>query len=226
MQLASWVLVTSTLVAPSTRPATTDAGVRADEKRPAVSFAAAQQRSTIVTGPVSSAPTYRFGLGGSIVVSNRGIGASSRYWFTKHIGVSAMAAWRPGSEYMSYSPLTGATSRLRTSTTITAAPSLMVMLNETDPNREVSFRPYMGVGAGYIYGSRVAALGTTPGATTTLTYSGRTDQAYAGTEMFFRDYQNLAISAEMIYINVPNSFVNRRSVDGLNFQLAAHFYLK
>jgi len=229
MQLASWVLVSSTLVAPPARPATTGTAVSADQGRPAVTFAAPQQRGTIARPPVTSSPTYRFGLGGSVVMSNYGIGASARYWFNKHIGVSAMTQWRPGREYSTYSPFTGVLSTVQTSSTISATPSVMVMLNETDSNREVSFRPYMGVGSGYIRGSRFASQGVpgaTPGVATSVTYSGRTDQAYGGTEMFFRDYPSLAISAEMIYVNVPRNFVNRYTTDGLNFQVAAHFYLK
>jgi len=226
MQIASWLLVTSTLIAaPAPRPSTNDTAVTADQTAQHTNFAA-QQRATIAATPANSSPVYRFGLGGNIVVSNYGIGASSRYWFTKHIGVAGLASWSPARRYNQYSYLTGSTQTFETSSTISASPSVMFMLNQTDENREVSLRPYFGIGAGYIHATRGTAPIITGPTGTTVTYSGMTEHAYGGAEMMFRDYPNLAISGELIYYNIPNTFLNRIYMDGLNFQIAAHFYIK
>jgi outer membrane protein W len=222
MQIASWLLVTSALVAPPpSHPATNAPVVRAEPATPAASFVAGQQRATSVAPVGSSTMAHRFGIGGSLAVSNYGIGGSTRYWFNKHVGVSMSAGWfRP----RGYAYTTGYTTQVPRSSTVLATPSLMVMFNQTDPNRAVSLRPYVGIGVSYVH-----ALGGATNPITGLaasTYSSTTPQEFGGTEMFFRDHPNLAISAEATYYRLPTAFVNRYYVNGLNFNVAAHFYLK
>jgi outer membrane protein W len=212
MQIASWLLATSTLVVPPAGPA---AGTPAAEASATVVMAE-QQRPRQIGPAVTQTPSRRVGIGGGLAVSNYGISGSARYWFSRHVGVSMQAGWyRPRAYNTGYTTA-------NQSSTITATPSLMVMFNQTDPDREVSLRPYVGAGVTYARATRPSQTPTTPGAT----YSGMTPQGFGGTEILFRDYENLALSAEATYYKLPVSFVNARQVNGLNFQVTAHFYLK
>ena len=184
---------------------------------PATPVAAAQQRATMA--PTSTGPSHRLGFGGSLAVSNYGVGGSTRYWFTKHVGLSMAAGWyRPRQYgYTTYS--------VPSSSTVMAMPSVMVTFGATDPNREVSLRPYFGVGVSYLH----ATTGLTPVTglpSSALTYSSTTPVGLGGTELFFRDHPNFTLSVDGVYYRLPVQFVNRAYVNGLNFQVSAHFYLK
>jgi len=219
MQIVSWLLVTSTLAAPAV-PATKAPATQPEVAAPAVSFVAPQQRPT--TAPLSaSSPARSIGLGGALSVSNYGISGSTRYYFNTHLGVAVSGGWfRPRTAYASYyTP--GSPVVQRTSSTVMASPSLIYSFNETDPNREVSLRPYAGLGLGYIRATRPSGP-ISPG----YSYSATSQHASFGSEIFFRDHPNFALSAEAIYYNIPNRFLNRYYVDGMNFQVAATFYLK
>jgi outer membrane protein W len=218
MQIASWLLVTSTLVAPAVRPATTAPVVRLTTAPPAVSFDAAQQRATVAT---SAAPSqaHRLGFGGSLAVSNYGVGGSTRYWFSKHVGLSMAGGWYRPRQY-GYSTYSTRTS---SSSTVTASPSLMVTFNSTDPNREVSLRPYLGVGVSYMHATSQPSQTT---GVTAGTYSSTTPVGLGGVELFLRDHPSLTLSVDGTYYRLPSQFVNRANVNGLNFQVSAHFYLK
>jgi len=220
MQIASWLLVTSTLAVPPAPPTTAPAG---EAMRPAVSFAADQQRATIGPVPSQFSPARRLGLGGSIAVSNRGIAGSTRYFFNKHLGAGISAGWyRPYAGYSSYS--TANNPVIRTTSTVQASPMVIYSFNETDQNREVSLRPYITAGAGYLRATR--PLGTTTNGSNTYSLTGTSEYASFGSEIFFRDHPNFALSAEAIYYNIPTNFLNRYYTDGMNFQIAATFYLK
>jgi len=220
MQIASWLLVTSTLVAPSPAPPATNAPViRVAPAPPAASFDAAQQRQTVAPAN-SSMAAHRLGVGGSLAVSNYGISGSSRYWFSKHVGLSMSAGWfRP----RGYGYSTGVATQAQRSSTLSATPSLMVTFNSTDPGRAVSLRPYVGVGVSYV---RATSQPVQAASAAAGTYSSTTPQEFGGAEMFFRDHPNFALSAEATYYRLPAQFVNRYYVNGLNFNIAAHFYLK
>jgi hypothetical protein len=219
MQIASWLLVTSTFAAPA--PATNAAP--AADQTPAVSYAAAQQRATVGPLPAQFSPARRFGLGGSLSVSNRGIAGSTRYFFNKHLGAGINAGWsRPRTYYSTY--YTANQNPIVTSSTVQASPIVIYSFNETDSNREVSLRPYVTAGAGYLRASRPG--GQTIAASSGYSYSGTSEYASFGSEIFFRDHPNFALSAEGIYYNIPKNFLNRYYTDGMNFQIAATFYLK
>lgn len=221
MQIASWLLVTSTLAAP-TAPATNAPAPAADQAT-TVSYAAAQQRATVGPLPAQFSPARRFGLGGSLSVSNRGIAGSTRYFFNKHLGAGVTAGWsRPRAYYSTY--YTANQNPILTSSTVQASPIVIYSFNETDSNREVSLRPYVTAGAGYLRASRPA--GQTIAASSGYSYSGTSEYASFGSEIFFRDHPNFALSAEGIYYNIPKNFLNRYYTDGMNFQIAATFYLK
>ena len=218
MQIASWLLVTSTLVLPPARPATTapDTGVTAAQ--PATPVDAAQQRTPLVPSGAKS-PSHRIGLGGSVAVSNYGIGGSTRYWFSKHVGVSMAAAWLRPRQY-GYS---GYAAQTASSSTVMASPSLMVTFSQTDPDRAVSLRPYAGVGLSYVHAtSRPGQPANVPAGT----YSNTMPIEFGGVELFFRDHPNFALSVDGTYYRLPSQFVNRYYVNGLNVAVAAHFYLK
>jgi outer membrane protein W len=218
MQIASWLLVTSTLVAPAVRPATTATTIGLEPAPPAVSVSAAdsaQQRATMAP-PAATTPSHRLGFGGSLAVSNQGFSGSTRYWFSTHVGLSMAAGW--------YRPrLYGYSQAGTSSSTLMAMPSLMVTFSSTDPNREVSLRPYLGAGVSYLHATtnvnQVVAL---PG----TTYSSTTPVALGGTELFFRDHPSLTVSVDGIYYRLPSQFVNRANFDNLNVQVSVHFYLK
>jgi hypothetical protein len=219
MQIVSWLLVTSSLAAPAA-PATNAPATQPEVSAPAISFAAPQQRPTMAPLPSASTPARSIGLGGGLSVSNYGISGSTRYFFNKHVGFAISGGWyRPRTYATYYTP--NSAIEARTSSTVMASPSMIISFNETDPNREVSVRPYVGIGAGYIRASRPSGL-RAPG----YSYSATSQHASFGSEIFFRDHPNFALTAEAIYYNIPNDFMNRMYVDGLNFQVGATFYLR
>lgn len=218
MQVALWLLVTSTLV-PSVPPATATApAVSVTAAQPAATPDAAQQRAQIT--PTSAAsPAHRVGFGGSLAVSNVGVGGSTRYWFSKHVGVSMAAGWSRPRRY-GYNGYVVPTAN---SSTVTAMPSVMVSFGQTDPDRAVSLRPYAGMGVSYVHAtSRPGQLTNVPAGT----YSNTTPVEFGGAEIFFRDHPRFALSVDGVYYRLPLQFVNRYYVNGLNVQVAAHFYLK
>lgn len=221
MQIASWLLVTSTLAGPTVGPAPAAPAIQPTPS-PSASFAppvAAQQRRAVAPAVVT-APPHRLGVGGSLQVSNYGINASTRYWFSRHVGLSMAAGWYRPRQY----GYTGYTTQ-PASSTIGATPSVMVTFGQTDPNREVSLRPYAGVGVSYLRAtSRPGQVFGAP--PSSVTYSSTSPVGLGGTEILFRDYPKFTLSAEGTYYRLPAQFVNRANVDGLNFQVAAHFYLK
>jgi hypothetical protein len=221
MQIASWLLVTSTLAAPPA-PATNATASTGDVARPAVSFAADQQRATIGPLPAKFSPARTFGLGGSLMVSNTGIFGSTRYFFNSHLGAGISAGWmRPRTIYRTY--YTANQNPILTSSTVSASPIVVYSFNETDSNREVSLRPFVTAGAGYLHASRPE--GQLPGPNG-YSYTAVSKYASFGSEIFFRDHPNFALSAEAIYYDIPKNFLNRYYVDGMNFQISASFYLK
>jgi len=184
---------------------------------PAPAAPAAQQRPTVAPAAMN-APVHRLGFGGSLAVSNVGVAGSTRYWFSKHVGVSLYAGWYRPRVY-GYS---GYSSPVTRPSTISATPSLMVTLGSTDPGRPVSLRPFVGVGASYMHATNALV----PVAGVTQTSSAWSPMALGGSEFFFRDHPSLSLSAEATYYRVPSTFLNARSVGGLNFQVGVHFYLK
>jgi len=154
---------------------------------------------------------HRLGFGGSMGVSNRGGGGALRYWFGERVGVDFMAGYFRG----------GSGSTLRSSS-VQAAPSMLVMLTAADPSRGVDLRPYVGAGTTYVRAS--SSLRTDP--TIRSTVSGTGVQAFGGVEMTFHDNPNLAISAELGYYRQNVRLAGLPVVDGVDGRVYVHFYLR
>ncbi len=201
MPPASLLLVLSTLAGPA--PAVAPA--------PHATFAltetaAASPQRSRPQGLTGSRP-HRFGLGGTVGVSNRGAAGAVRYWFGQRVGIDFTAGYY----------------RRRLTPTLTASstqvmPSVLVMFTEPDPSRDVDLRPYAGGGVNY---ARLLSGTPTPGARTSATGG----QIFGGVEMTFAEAENLAISAETGYYRQPVRLTSAPYADGLDFRLFVHMYL-
>ncbi len=156
---------------------------------------------------------HTIGVGGQMGVSNRGGGGGLRYFFSDRFGTNFEVAW-----YRSrYTATT-------TGSTFAVLPSVVFMLTDPDPTRDVDIRPYVGGGVNYVRASRPIA--TAPGQTTSLRRSGAGGQAFGGVELTFREADFLTISLEGTYYRLPVNYVNANVVGGFNYVLAFHFYLR
>jgi len=223
MQIAPWLLMTSSLVTPAPQP-----GAATPVIAPAaqtVAYEDQQPRQNPLT-PASSAQTqsatHQFGLGAAITMTNRGAGGSVRYWFGEHVGVAADATWYHGGSYQSYSPTTGVRTSRSSGNSFQTAPSVMYMFGQADMKKTVTLRPYVGGGFSY------STVGSTITTTSVIGQraSGFGQQAFGGVEMSFADYPSLTISNEFTYYRLPSSSVTSPTIDGLNYLVAVHFYLK
>ena len=199
MPPAALLLVLSTLAGPA--PATASAPPAAFALTEAVS--ASPQRS----GPqgLTGSRPHRFGLGGTIGVSNRGAAGAMRYWFGQRVGIDFTAGYY----------------RHRLTPTLTASsmqmmPSVLVMFTEPDPTRDVDLRPYAGGGVNY---ARVLS-----GTSSTRT-SATGGQVFGGVEMTFAEAESLAISAETGYYRQPVRLTSAPYADGVDFRIFVHMYL-
>ena len=159
---------------------------------------------------------HRFAVGGTIGVSTRGAGGAVRYWFGERLGVDLQAAWsRPINAYGN-----------STGNTFQVLPSVVFMLRPITPNADIDVRPYVGGGFNYLQTSAYHPP-TIPGASTShQDTNGIGGQAFGGIEMTFRDAQKMTISAEVVYYNLPIRTISAQAIDGFNFTIAFHYYLK
>jgi hypothetical protein len=159
---------------------------------------------------------HTVGFGGQVAISNHGAGAGTRLFFGKRLGVDLNAFWYTGgSRYTTTGPGQGST--------YGAFPSVIYMLSLPDKTRDVDIRPYVGGGVSYVSMSQP----TTNGRTTVYERVGGTgEQMFGGVEMTFSQAQFMTISAEGIYYRLPVNYVNTSVMDGFNYMLAFHFYLK
>ena len=201
MPPASLLLVLSTLSGPvpAVAPAPPAAFVLTDT-------AASPQRS----GPqgLTDPRPHRFGLGGTVGVSNRGAAGAMRYWFGQRVGLDFTAGYY----------------RRRLTPTLTSSsmqvmPSVLVMFTEPDPSRDVDVRPYAGGGVNYA--RLLSGTPTTTGASTSATGG----QIFGGVEMTFAEAENLAISAETGYYRQPVRLTSAPYADGVDFRIFVHMYL-
>jgi opacity protein-like surface antigen len=154
---------------------------------------------------------HRFGLGGSLGLSNRGGAGALRYWFGSRVGVDFTAGY--------YRANAGST--LRTSS-YHVSPSVLVMLTEAHPARDIDVRPYVGGGVGYVRATSSLRTDTT----TTSRLSATGMQAFGGVEMTFQEQNNLAISAELGYYRQPVRVAGAPLGDGMDMRVYVHFYLR
>jgi hypothetical protein len=177
-----------------------------------VAPSAPNQRATT---PQSTERPHQFGVGGSITASTRGAAGDVRYWFNDHLGVNMTAGW-----YRSYYETTTG----ERPSTIHASPSVIYMFGKPNYTREVDIRPFIGGGASYLHARR--PIVSTTGNILTTESSGTGMHAFGGAEISFKDAEQIALSAELIYYRLPVRIASRSSLDGLNYLVAVHFYLK
>jgi outer membrane protein W len=207
MEIATGLLVAA-LLAPANQPP----GVPA-VRITAPLFSGTDQRRPPDRGQSQNAPRkHRFGIGTNITAGNRGAGGSFRYWFGDRVGMDVAARWYYGG---------GRTRPGGGSSTFQASPSVLVMLTESNPDRDIDVRPYVGGGVNYVYTS------TPPYATNVSARgSGVAGQAFGGAEFTFKEARQVAISAEVGYYTLPASFVSAYYVAGWNYTLLFTYYLR
>ena len=165
------------------------------------------------TPPLSIDRNHAVGLGGQISVSNTGFGAGTRLFFSKRLGVNVNGFWYNNSP-TAYGPSQGSTYGV--------VPSFMYMF--TSPRSgNIDLRPYVGGGLSYISSSRPT---TTGNVTTTERFTGMGGQVFGGVEMTFRGADFMTISAEGIYYKLPVSAVSTSMMDGMNWLMGVHFFVK
>lgn len=214
MQIAPWLIVTTTFTAPAPPPSD------GAKLQPALVMTAAAEPQQAPQRPIPLAtgaqePSHRFGLGANITMSNNGGGASLRYWIGDHVGVSFQAA-----VYRRPIRISNITRETEYATAVSALPSVMYMFGQTDSKKPVTLRPYLGTGAHYIRANGIQRL---PGALGQRV-SGVGMDAYGGAELSFLEYPDLTISNELLYLRLPAEFGT--SFNRWNYAVAVHFYLK
>jgi hypothetical protein len=216
MQIAPWLIVTTTLTAPAL-PASDGPGLQPVRAAIAAAEPAQQQPQRpipLATGAPQE-PSHRFGLGANITMSNNGGGASMRYWIGDHIGVSFQAAF-----YRIPTRISSLTREAEYITAVQALPSAMYMLGTADATKLVTLRPYVGIGGHYIRANGIPRSPSPLG----QRVNGMGVEAYGGAELSFLDYPDLTISNELMYLRLPESFGTAFS--RWNYAVAVHFYLK
>ena len=163
--------------------------------------------------PLSVDRNHSVGLGGQVSVSNTGVGGGTRLFLTERLGVNINAFW------YNNSPTSNGLSQ---GSTYGAVPSVMYMF--TSPRSgNIDLRPYIGGGLSYISSSRPT---TTGNVTTTERFTGMGGQVFGGVEMTFRGADFMTISAEGIYYKLPVSAVSTSMMDGMNWLMGVHFFVK
>ena len=181
--------------------------------RPAAS-AAEQQRGVEERERTSGDRPHTVGLGSQVSMSTRGGGGSGRFWLSDRLGVNLNMSW--------YKPRYQVAGQ-DAGSTFGAFPSFMLMLTRPDATRDIDVRPYVGGGLSYVSTPRYVVAN---GVTQRNRISGTGGHAFVGTELTFKEADWMTISAEGIYYRLPVRFANTSVVDGFNYQLAFHFYLK
>jgi hypothetical protein len=216
MPFGTLLLVTATLAAPSASgPAISPKLVASLNASAAPRPARVEsQRATIATPQQTDRP-HQLGIGAAITASTQGAAGDVRYWFNDHIGVNMAAGW--------YRSFYEAPNGDRAST-VHASPAIIYLIGTPNYTREVDIRPYVGGGASYLRASRPVIAPN--GNVFTSETSGTGMHAFGGAEMTFKDAEQLAISGELIYYRLPVRLSSQSSLDGFNYLVAVHFYLK
>jgi hypothetical protein len=157
---------------------------------------------------------HQFGIGGSITASNRGAAGDVRYWFGDHLGLAVNAGW-----YRSYYETAGGDR----ASTIHASPAIIYMFGQPNYTRDVDIRPFIGGGASYLRSRRPVLVPT--GDIRMSETSGTGMHAFGGVEVTFKEAEQVALSGELIYYRLPIRLSNN-SIDGFNYLIAVHIYLK
>jgi outer membrane protein W len=217
----STLLFAVALLAPSQNPQQppqesaliVDANVKADAQRQQPQGQRQQPQGEEDRRPLSVDRNHAVGFGGQVSVSNSGVGAGTRLFFSERLGVNLNAFWYNSSP-TGYGPSQGST--------YGAVPSVMYMFSNP-ASKDVDIRPYVGGGMSYISSSRPI---TTGNVTSTERFTGVGGQVFGGVEMTFREVDFMTISAEGIYYRLPVAMVNTSMMDGMNWLMAVHFFVK
>ena len=159
--------------------------------------------------PQSTERLHQFGLGGLMGVGTGGAAGAFRMFFTGQLGLNATVGWYR-------SPISGQGS------TLLVAPSAVYMLTKMHKDADIDVRPYVGGGLNYANGPAVYQPGTSIATRT----DGLGMQAFGGVELTFQDAKSLAISAEVAHYRLVTPAFTSDVVQGTNFYLLFHYYLK
>jgi hypothetical protein len=176
----------------------------------------AQRRGQVEQSQSTGERPHTVGFGGQLGVSNRGAGAGTRFFFGDRFGVNLNAFWVRGNRYTTTSSSNGST--------YGAFPSVIYMLTKPNRDRAVDVRPYLGGGVSYV--SAPGRVTTQSGVISTERSSGMGQQAFGGVEVTLKEADWITFSAEEIYYRLPVRYVNSTVIDGFNYVVAVHFYLK
>jgi len=157
---------------------------------------------------------HRFGVGGSLLVSNRGASGGVRYWFGDRLGVNFTAGWYTSGG--GSNPVNGTTSSM------VVIPSVLFMLTKPNETRQMDVRPYVGGGLNYSHAYGAVPVGRNP---KQQNMSGTGYQAFGGVEVTFRDMDMMTLSGEGVYYVMPSTYVNSAAASGFTYVFAVHFYL-
>lgn len=197
--------------APRPAPRSASSGLRTASRptAPAILVAEPDDRPTHAHADESASmyvtpPTHVLGLGGHVMGSTLGFGATGRAWSRRQFGLQVD---------VSRFALTSAVSPARV-TTLEIAPSLMYSL----PDRVADYfwlRPYVGAGANLTRSSQTGFESTN-----------RTGfQAFGGAEITLASMPRFAISADAGY-RWKRTPYEGYELGGLGFTLSGHWYLR
>jgi hypothetical protein len=152
---------------------------------------------------------HMVGVGSAITGGSQGIGGATRFFFNERIGIDFNVSW--------YHPQV----RNATGSIFQVTPSFQYMLKPMNELASVDIRPYVGGGLNYVYSSYRPTYVVNYQAT-----GGLGGQAYGGAEITFEGAKWVTISVEGRYYALPVNTVNVSMVDGMNFLMMLHFYLR
>jgi hypothetical protein len=152
---------------------------------------------------------HKIGIGPAISATTSGMGAATRFFFNDRIGIDFAASW--------HNPRT----RNTTGSVFNATPSIVYMLKLPNDLASIDIRPYVGGGLSYVRSSYRQA-----GTIYTGDNSGLGGQVFGGAELTFKDAQFVTISFEGRYYSLPVQTVNVNMIDGFNFMMMFHFYVR
>lgn len=212
MFFAACLIVTSSLSSPGATPAP------AAPADPPVAVQQSQTSQSQDPGgqPSHTMPPHTIGIGAQMNAGTNGASGGTRYWFGNRLGVDLNAGWYRSS----FTTSTGSRP-----STFEVTPSVIYRFGKTNPTDDMQVRPFVGAGvsyattSGYTTNVRTSNLGTRQ--------SGMGEQAFAGVELTFKQYDSLAISAEGLYRHLPFGVLNTaQDIGGFDWVLGLHYYLK
>lgn len=205
MDVASWFIFSLALTGPPQAPvvAPPPAVIRAN-------FDTDQQRPPQGERPLPPEERpHQIGIGSALTATSRGLGGATRFFFNDRFGIDFVASW--------YNPQT----RNTTGSVFNVTPSVVYMLKLPNDLANIDIRPYVGAGFSYVRSS-YRPIGTAY----TGSDSGLGGQVFGGAELTFKEAQFVTISFEGRYYSLPTQTVNVNMIDGFNFMMMFHFYLR